>query len=38
RRVMGALVNKRGTTVLACAVALVIISLNLFLLQQQFFG
>jgi manganese transport protein len=38
RRVMGSLVNKRGTTVLACVVALVIISLNMFLLQQQFFG
>jgi manganese transport protein len=38
RRVMGALVNTRPTTLLASAVALVIISLNLFLLQQQFFG
>jgi manganese transport protein len=38
RKVMGNLVNKRGTTVLATLVALVIIALNLFLLQQQFFG
>jgi manganese transport protein len=38
QRVMGALVNKRGTTILASLVALVIISLNLFLLQQQFFA
>ncbi|MEA2441393.1 MAG: manganese transport protein [Thermoleophilaceae bacterium] len=38
KRVMGALVNKRGTTILASLVALVIIALNLFLLQQQFFG
>ena len=38
RSVMGALVNKRSTTVLAGVVAFVIISLNLFLLQQQFFG
>jgi manganese transport protein len=38
RKVMGNLVNKRPTTVLASAVALVIIALNLFLLQQQFFG
>jgi manganese transport protein len=38
KRVMGALVNARGTTVVASLVALVIIALNLFLLQQQFFG
>jgi manganese transport protein len=38
RRVMGSLVNKRPTTILASLVALVIILLNLFLLQQQFFG
>src|SRR3954453_17871965 len=38
RKVMGNLVNKRGTTLLATLVALVIIALNLFLLQQQFFG
>jgi manganese transport protein len=38
KRVMGALVNQRGTTIAACLVAAVIIALNLFLLQQQFFG
>jgi manganese transport protein len=38
KRVMGALVNNRFTTVLASMVALIIIGLNLFLLQQQFFG
>ena len=38
KRVMGALVNKRGTTVLAALVATIIIALNLFLLHQQFFG
>ena len=38
RKVMGNLVNNRGTTVVASIVALVIISLNLFLLHQQFFG
>ncbi|HEY0632341.1 MAG TPA: Nramp family divalent metal transporter, partial [Thermoleophilaceae bacterium] len=38
RGVMGALVNRRGTTILASLVAAVIIALNLFLLQQQFFG
>jgi manganese transport protein len=36
--VMGALVNRRGTTVVASVVAALIISLNLFLLQQTFFG
>jgi manganese transport protein len=38
KRVMGALVNKPGTTIVASLVALIIIALNLFLLQQQFFG
>jgi manganese transport protein len=38
RSVMGALVNNRGTTLLASVVAAVIIALNLFLLQQQLFG
>jgi manganese transport protein len=38
KRVMGALVNNAATTVLASVVALVIIALNLFLIQQQFFG
>jgi manganese transport protein len=38
KRVMGALVNARGTTIVASIVASVIIALNLFLLQQQFFG
>ena len=38
KRVMGALVNSRLTTVVASVVALIIITLNLFLLQQQFFG
>jgi manganese transport protein len=38
RKVMGALVNHRGTTVVAVIVAGVIIALNLFLIQQQFFG
>jgi manganese transport protein len=38
KRVMGALVNSRLTTVVACVVALIIISLNLFLLQQQLFS
>jgi manganese transport protein len=38
KRVMGALVNHRGTTIVASLVAAVIIALNLFLLQQQFFG
>jgi manganese transport protein len=38
RSVMGALVNKRSTTVIASVVAFLIIGLNLFLLQQQFLG
>jgi manganese transport protein len=36
--VMGALVNKRRTTLGAAAVAAVIVSLNLFLLYETFFG
>jgi manganese transport protein len=36
--IMGALVNRRPTTVLASLVAALIIGLNLFLLQQTFFG
>jgi manganese transport protein len=36
--IMGALVNKRATTVLASVVAAMIISLNLFLLYETFFG
>jgi manganese transport protein len=36
--VMGALVNRRGTTVLASIVAALIISLNVFLLYETFFG
>jgi len=38
KRVMGALANQRGTTILAAVVATLIIGLNLFLLHQQFFG
>jgi manganese transport protein len=38
RRVMGDLVNKRVTTVAAAVVAGLIVALNLFLLQQTFFG
>jgi Mn2+/Fe2+ NRAMP family transporter len=38
RKVMGNLVNNRSTTAIASIVALIIIALNLFLLQQQFFG
>jgi manganese transport protein len=38
RKVMGALVNKPGTTVVAGIVAALIIGLNLFLLHQTFFG
>jgi manganese transport protein len=38
RDVMKELVNRRATTVLASIVATVIIALNLFLLQQTFFG
>ena len=36
--VMGALVNRRGTTVVASIVAALIISLNVFLLYETFFG
>jgi manganese transport protein len=36
--VMGALVNRRGTTILASIVAALIIALNVFLLEQTFFG
>ncbi|MEA2403577.1 MAG: manganese transport protein [Thermoleophilaceae bacterium] len=36
--VMGELVNKRATTLAASVVAALIVSLNLFLLQQTFFG
>jgi manganese transport protein len=35
---MGALVNRRATTILASVVAALIIALNAFLLQQTFFG
>jgi manganese transport protein len=38
RDVMGVLVNRRATTALASVVAGLIISLNIFLLQQTFFG
>jgi manganese transport protein len=38
RDVMGPLVNRRATTAVATAVAAVIISLNVFLLHQTFFG
>ena len=38
RNVMGPLVNARVTTILATIVAVVIISLNAFLLEQTFFG
>ena len=38
RDVMGALVNSRSTTAVACAIAAVIVGLNVFLLGQIFFG
>ena len=38
RKVMGPLVNARVTTIVATIVAVVIISLNAFLLEQTFFG
>jgi manganese transport protein len=38
RKVMGSLVNKPLTTAVASVVAALIIGLNLFLLQQTFFG
>jgi len=36
--VMGAFVNRRGTTIVAWIVASMIIALNMFLLEQTFFG
>ncbi len=38
RELMGPLVNRRLTTVVACVVTALIIALNLFLLHQVFFG
>jgi manganese transport protein len=38
RDVMGVLVNRRGTTVLAAVVAALVVALNLYLLYQTFFG
>ena len=38
RDVMGALVNRRITTVAATVIAVLIVSLNIFLLYQVFFG
>jgi manganese transport protein len=38
RDVMGSFVNHRGTTVVAAIVASLIIALNMFLLEQTFFG
>ena len=38
KKLMGVLVNKRITTIAASIVAALIISLNLFLLYQIFFG
>ena len=38
RELMGGLVNRRVTTVAASVVATVIICLNVYLLQQTFFG
>jgi manganese transport protein len=38
RDIMGLLVNRRATTVLASVVAALIIALNLFLLYRTFFG
>jgi manganese transport protein len=38
RDLMGSLVNTRLTTIAASAVAVVIVSLNLFLLEQTFFA
>jgi manganese transport protein len=38
REVMGALVNRKLTTAVACVVAGLIVSLNVFLLGQTFFG
>ena len=36
--VMGAFVNRRATTIVAAVVAALIILLNVFLLEQTFFG
>jgi manganese transport protein len=38
RRLMGGLVNRRVTTVAASVVATVIVCLNVYLLEQTFFG
>jgi manganese transport protein len=38
RQVMGALVNRRATTAIATIVVALIVSLNVFLLYQTFFG
>ena len=38
REVMGALVNRRGTTIAAATVASLIVALNMFLLVQTFAG
>ncbi|MCP8969311.1 Nramp family divalent metal transporter [Ectobacillus sp. SYSU M60031] len=38
RKLMGSLVNKRATTILAWAAAVLIITLNIFLLYQTFFS
>jgi manganese transport protein len=38
RQLLGSRVNRRITTFAASAVAVVIVSLNLFLLEQTFFG
>src|SRR5215211_4310181 len=38
RRIMGALVNRRATTAIATLVVTLIVSLNVFLLYQTFFG
>ncbi len=38
REIMGVLVNRRVTTVLACLAAAIIVFLNLYLLYQTFFG
>jgi manganese transport protein len=38
RDIMGELVNRRATTITAVIVAALIVALNLFLLQQLFFG
>ncbi len=38
RDIMGELVNRRSTTVVASLMAVVIIGLNLYLLYQTFFG